>query len=347
MTSVNILALVLAGGEGTRLRPLTAEHAKPALPFANGCRIVDFVLSNFTNSGISSIYVLAQYKPQSLIRHIQTTWSSHDGDWAVNVVLPGLGAEPFLGTADAVFRNLDLIERHRPDLVAVFAADHVYRMDVRQMIEFHLSHDADVSVAAVPVPIEKASSFGIIVSDHGNRILDFQEKPGRPASLPEDPNRAYASMGNYLFSTRFLVDALCRANRRGEMDFGRHVLPDASRSHRAFAYDFTGNRVPGVRSHEEPAYWRDVGTLEAYTEARRDTLGPQPRFRLENSLWPIRTIRNNKRRRQQSPYSNGRGGFLTHMDARHEHEEGRGLTCMHLAALEGTPSRRANDGVPG
>lgn len=313
MTSMNILALVLAGGEGTRLRPLTAEHAKPALPFVNGCRIVDFVLSNLANSEISSIYVLAQYKPQSLMRHIQATWnkSSRGGECSVNVVLPSTSAERFLGTADAVYRNLDLIERHRPDLVAVFAADHVYRMDVRQMVDFHLSLGADVSVAAVPVPIEKASSFGIIVPDYENRILDFQEKPDQPVSLPADPNRAYASMGNYLFNTRFLVDALGRANRRGETDFGRHILRHASRSHRAFAYDFTGNHVPGVQSYEERAYWRDVGTLEAYTEARRDALGPQPRFRLENSQWPIHGVRPpNERQREQTRRIGSRDGLL-------------------------------------
>lgn len=313
MTSMNILALVLAGGEGTRLRPLTAEHAKPALPFVNGCRIVDFVLSNLANSEISSIYVLAQYKPQSLMRHIQATWnkSSRGGECSVNVVLPSTSAERFLGTADAVYRNLDLIERHRPDLVAVFAADHVYRMDVRQMVDFHLSLGADVSVAAVPVPIEKASSFGIIVPDYENRILDFQEKPDQPVSLPADPNRAYASMGNYLFNTRFLVDALGRANRRGETDFGRHILRHASRSHRAFAYDFTGNHVPGVQSYEERAYWRDVGTLEAYTEARRDALGPQPRFRLENFQWPIHGVRPpNERQREQTRRIGSRDGLL-------------------------------------
>lgn len=310
--SMNILALVLAGGEGTRLRPLTEEHAKPALPFVNGCRIVDFVLSNLANSEISSIYVLAQYKPQSLIRHIQTTWknSSSSRDCHVNVVLPRTDEELFLGTADAAYRNCHLIERHRPDLVAVFAADHVYRMDVRQMVDFHLSRGADVSVAAVPVPIEKASSFGIIVSDHENRILDFQEKPDRPVSLPADPDRAYASMGNYLFNTGFLMDALCRANHHGEMDFGRHLLPHASRSHRAYAYDFTGNEVPGVQAYEERAYWRDVGTLDAYTEARRDALGPQPRFHLENPQWPIRGVRPRKAQREQARRSSSREGTL-------------------------------------
>jgi glucose-1-phosphate adenylyltransferase len=228
----------------------------------------------------------------------------------VNVVLPRTDAERFLGTADAVYRNLDLIERHRPDLIAVFAADHVYRMDVRQMVDFHLSHGADVSVAAMPVPIEKASSFGIIASDHENRILDFQEKPDRPVSLRTDPNRAYASMGNYLFNTRFLVDTLCRANRRRETDFGRHILPYASQSHRAFAYNFTGNHVPGVQSHEERGYWRDVGTLEAYTEARRDALGPRPRFHLENSQWPIRGVRPHERQREQARRNSSRDGLL-------------------------------------
>jgi glucose-1-phosphate adenylyltransferase len=288
--SMSILALVLAGGEGARLHPLTAEHSKPALPFAGGRRIVDFVLSNLVNSDISSIYVLAQYKPQSLVRHIDIVWrkASRDREYSVNVVLPRSDAERFLGTADAVFRNLHLVERHRPDLVAVFAADHIYRMDLRQMVDFHVARGADVSVAAVPVPIQSASSFGVIVSDHDGRIRDFQEKPEHPAPLPPEPTRAFASMGNYLFNPGRLVDMLQEAKARGGTDFGKHVLPPAAQNHRSFAYDFSSNHVPGLRPHEERSYWRDVGTLEAYAAARRDVTGPEPRFSLANAEWPIR-----------------------------------------------------------
>lgn len=290
MDPTKVLALVLAGGNGTRLYPLTAEHAKPALPFAAGYRIVDFVLSNMVNSGISSIYVLAQYKPRSLIEHIRTAWAPwRDGGRFIKVVLPETNGEAgsFKGTSDAVYQNLHLIERHRPDLVAIFAADHIYRMDVRQMVRFHVERTADVSIAAVPVPVEKASPFGIIVTSPDGRVTDFQEKPERPTPIPTDPGRAYASMGNYLFNPRVLVELLEQAHRHCETDFGRHVLPRARCSHRAFAYDFTSNHVPGVLPHEERGYWRDVGNIETYMAARQDVSGLKPRFSLVNHEWPI------------------------------------------------------------
>src|SRR5450830_1318394 len=200
---MKILAIVLAGGNGTRLHPLTAEHAKPALPFARGCRIVDFVLSNLINSDIKPIHVVVQYKPQSLITHIRTAWASWSGGVqpAITIASPETSSEvgTFKGTADAVFRNRHLIKRERPDLVAVFAADHVYRMDVRQMASFHQECGAEVSIAAVPVPIEKASAFGIMATGSTGELREFQEKPKWPAPMPTDPRRAYASMGNYLF----------------------------------------------------------------------------------------------------------------------------------------------------
>ena len=289
---MKILAMVLAGGNGTRLHPLTAEHAKPALPFVHGYRIVDFVLSNLVNSDISPIYVLAQYKPQSLITHIRTAWAPwcDDGQPAITIVLPQTSGEagPLKGTADAVYRNLHLIERERPDLVAVFAADHVYRMDVRQMARFHQERGAEVSVAAVPVPIEKASAFGILATGSAGELCDFQEKPLRPAPMATDPDRAYASMGNYLFDPPVLQEVLEQANQRGDTDFGHHILPNLPHRHRVFAYDFAGNKVPGVRPQEERSYWRDIGTVDAYRAAQRDVLGPMPRFNLGNPEWPIR-----------------------------------------------------------
>jgi glucose-1-phosphate adenylyltransferase len=301
---MKILAMVLAGGNGTRLHPLTAEHAKPALPFARGYRIVDFVLSNLVNSNISTIYVVAQYKPQSLITHIRTAWAPWSGGAqpAIRIVLPKAGGEggSFKGTADAVYQNLHLIERERPDLVAVFAADHVYRMDVRQMASFHQERGADVSVAAVPVPIEKASAFGIIATGSAGELRDFEEKPERPMSMPTDPCRAYASMGNYLFNFRVLLELLGQANARGDTDFGRHILPRLPHSHRAFAYDFASNRIPGARPHEEHGYWRDIGTVDAYQAAQRDVLGPLPRFDLVNPKWPIRGDACRARRRMVS-----------------------------------------------
>ena len=290
-TAKTVIALVLAGGKGERLRPLTNEHAKPALPFAGGHRIVDFVLSNLFNSQISRIYVLAQYKPYSLIQHLDMRWglTAFDGERSLEVLLPRRSRDTggFRGTADAVYQNLDLIDRHKPDLVAVFAADHVYRMDIRQMVDFHELRDADVTVAAVPVPVERASSFGIIGADLQGRVQDFQEKPLRPRPMPLRHGYAYASMGNYLFRPEVLIEGLCQANAAGEHDFGRHLLPRFAQSHRTYAYDFATNRVPGVAPDEELAYWRDVGTVEAYRAAQSDAVGPKPRFQLWNPEWPI------------------------------------------------------------
>ncbi len=287
-----IVAFVMAGGKGTRLHPLTAERCKPAVPFGGRYRLVDFVLSNLTNSGIRSIYLLVQYQPQSLIEHIRRAWviSPLLPDQFVTVVPPQpgpAGGEWFKGTADAVYQSLQLIKIYRPDVVAVFGADHIYRMDVRQMLRFHRDRDAEVSVAALPVPVEQAAAFGVIGTAADGRIKAFQEKPENPFTMPRDPARAYVSMGNYLFNADVLVDALLEANRRGEHDFGHHVLPRLLESHRVYAYDFSSNHIPGVKVYEEPAYWRDVGTVDAYFEANRDVLGSQPRFDAFDPRWPI------------------------------------------------------------
>jgi glucose-1-phosphate adenylyltransferase len=292
LNPMKTVALVLAGGEGSRLYPLTAEHAKPALPFANGFRIVDFVLSNLVNSGISTIYVMAQYKPESLIRHIERAWapSFADSDGVIKVLLPRsntLGGQ-FKGTADAVYQYLDLVQAHDPDVVAVFAADHVYRMDVRQMIGFHVEREAGITVAAVPVPVTRASSFGVIVAGSDGRVREFCEKPRQPPAMPGNPGCAYASMGNYLFEPRVLEALMLEARARGATDFGRDVLPKVCDSTRMYAYDFSTNDVPGVQDHEERAYWRDVGTLSALAAAQQDAMGHRPRFNLWNRRWPIR-----------------------------------------------------------
>ena len=289
---MKIVALVLAGGEGTRLYPLTAEHAKPALPFANGYRICDFVLSNLVNSSISTIYVLAQYKPESLMRHIQTAWSPWfaESEGTIRVLLPRsntLGGQ-FKGTADAVVQHLDLLQAHAPDLVAVFAADHIYRMDVRQMADFHCSRNADVTVSAVAVPADKAHNFGVLTAAAEGQVHDFEEKPKQPQPIPGNPRLAYASMGNYLFDPQVLEDVLHEARKLGEVDFGRDVLPRICKTHQVYAYDFAENRVPGVQDYEERAYWRDVGTLSALAAAQQDAMGTRPRFNLWNSRWPIR-----------------------------------------------------------
>lgn len=287
----NVMAMVMAGGQGSRLQPLTHKRSKPAVPFGSRYRIVDFVLSNLVNSGVYTIYLLVQYKSQSLIEHIRKAWTISPlfPDQFVTVVPPQMlgGYGWFAGTADAVCQNLNLIEHQHPELVLVYGADHIYRMDVNQMIGFHVEREADVTVAALPVALEQAPNFGIVAAEPDGRIRGFQEKPAHPAPMPDDPGRAYASMGNYLFTAGALVRALREAHRRGDTDFGQHVLPRLLANHRVFAYDFTRNVIPGLKTHEEPAYWRDVGTIDAYFEAHRDTLGAEPRLDLFNPQWPI------------------------------------------------------------
>jgi glucose-1-phosphate adenylyltransferase len=281
----------MAGGQGARLRPLTNTRSKPAVPFGARYRIVDFVLSNLVNSGISTIYLLVQYKSQSLIEHIRKAWTISPlvPDCFVTVVPPQMRGGPnwYQGTADAVCQNLNLILSHHPDLVLVFGADHVYRMDVSQMIDFHLERGARATVAALPVPIEQASNFGIIAADADGEVRGFDEKPQFPRALAGDPGRAYASMGNYLFDGGYLLRTLRDAQRHEETDFGTHVLPRLLQSRRVFAYDFLNNEVPGLQDYEEKGYWRDVGTIDAYFAAHQDTLGGEPCFDSFNPDWPI------------------------------------------------------------
>ena len=285
------LAFVLAGGKGERLFPLTSFRSKPSVPFGGRYRIADFVLSNMINSCIYSIYLLVQYKSQSLIEHIRQNWvlSAFIKDHFVTVVPPQMhmGPEWFQGTADAVFQNINLIRQHNPGLVIVFGADHIYRMDVRQMIDFHLEKDASVTVAARPAPLEQASAFGVILTDSEKRIIGFQEKPKNPTPIPDESGRAYVSMGNYIFNTGVLLDALSKAQRKKQHDFGAHVIPALVDTKRVFAYNFETNIVPGTMDYEEKGYWRDVGTISSFFEAHMDMLGDSPIFQLENTLWPI------------------------------------------------------------
>ena len=288
---MKVLAMVLAGGQGSRLHPLTAERSKPAVPFAGRYRIADFVISSLVNSEIRGIYLLVQYKSQSLIEHVNKAWGqtlSFPGQF-ITVVPPQMreGPEWFQGTSDAVFQNINLIERHAPDMVAVFGADHIYRMDVRQMVDSHRKNSAHVSVACIPVPLKEASSFGIVDADSAGQIRGFLEKPENAPPMPSDPARAYGSMGNYLFNTDVLLKALREAKERGEHDFGHNILPHLIGTHQVFAYNFADNRIPGVADYEEQAYWRDVGTIDAYYAAHRDTLGALPRFKLFNPQWLI------------------------------------------------------------
>ncbi|EJE50655.1 ADP-glucose pyrophosphorylase [Acidovorax sp. CF316] len=288
----NVLAIVMAGGEGSRLHPLTAERCKPAVPFNGKHRIVDFVLSNLVNSEIYSIYLLVQYKSQSLIEHIRSSWTMTRfiPQHFVTVVPPQMnnGPEWFQGTADSVYQNIHLIETFQPDIVAVFGADHIYRMDVRQMVDFHRASQAHVSVATLPVPLSQCNQFGIVEVDTHHRISNFVEKPKTvPRPMPGSSTHALASMGNYLFNADVLLDALKKAHATGHSDFGRDILPTMLQSHRLMAYDFTANEIPGTAPYEEHAYWRDVGTIDAYFDAHFDTLGATPRFRMTNREWPI------------------------------------------------------------
>lgn len=294
MRQPRILGMILAGGRGERLFPLTKARSKPAVPFAGKHRIIDFVLSNFINSGVFAVYLLVQYKSQSLIEHLRSSWRWRIGgalkETFITVVPPQQrwGDSWYQGTADAVYQNINLIRDFRPNLVAVFGADHIYRMDLNQMVTFHIANNAEITVAALPVPVSAASSFGVIEADSAQRIIGFEEKPKNPRPMPNDPDHAYSSMGNYLFNTELLIETLLEDSRRStEHDFGRTIIPELFPRHQVFAYDFLTNAVPGVKPYEERGYWRDVGTLRAYWEAHMDLLGPTPAFDLQNSEWPI------------------------------------------------------------
>ena len=284
--------MIMAGGKGERLLPLTEARSKPAVPFGGTYRIIDFVLSNFINSGITAVHVLVQYRSQSLIEHLRTAWQiggriSHS---FVSVVPPQMRARDgwYEGTADAVYQNLNLIADFEPEVIAVFGADHIYRMDVGQMIRYHIESDADATVAVLPVPIQKASGFGIIDADRSGRMIGFEEKPSVPKPMRDRPGFALSSMGNYLFKTDTLVPLLVRdASRPGTHDFGRNIVPELLGDHRVQVYDLQNNEIPDLQPYEEQAYWRDVGTLDSYWQANMDLLGDTPAFDLRNRAWPI------------------------------------------------------------
>ena len=291
-----VLAIILAGGKGERLYPLTHERSKPAVPFGGKYRIIDFVLSNFVNSGVQSIYVLVQYMSQSLIEYLRTSWRTVGltRDQFITVVPPQmrLGANWYRGTADAVRQNLNLIEDFDPDLVCVFGADHIYRMDVGQMIQYHLEKGADLTVATLPVPVKQASGFGIVDVDAKSRITGFTEKPANPKGMPGDPSKALSSMGNYVFNRDVLVSLLSdEAQQDPNFDFGKSILPDIHKRLKAYAYDFSQNVLPGLKVYEEQAYWRDVGTLRAFYESNMDILGARPKLNLNNRRWFIHSGR--------------------------------------------------------
>ncbi len=292
---LRVLGIVLAGGKGTRLFPLTRERAKPAVPFGGKYRIVDFVLSNFVNSGIYSIYVLTQFRSQSLLQHLSEGWQFSGllkTHFITNVPAQMRSEKEswYQGTADAIFQNINLIDQSDPHFVAIFGADHIYRMNIGSMIDFHAARKAQVTVAAIPVPKQQAVEFGVIEAAEDARILAFHEKKANAPTMPGDPERVYASMGNYIFSTDVLLDLLVKDAKdpHSRHDFGMDILPKLAGSAPMYAYNFEMNRIPGEAEDSFP-YWRDVGTIDAYYEANMDLNHVKPELNLYNREWPVRS----------------------------------------------------------
>jgi glucose-1-phosphate adenylyltransferase len=291
-----VLAIVLAGGKGERLHPMTHERSKPAVPFGGKYRIVDFVLSNLVNSGVQSIYVLVQYMSQSMIEYLRASWRTAGltPSQFITVVPPQMrmGTMWYRGTADAVRQNLNLIHDFDPDLIVVFGADHVYRMDVGQMIQRHIEKGADATVSTIPVPLKSVPSFGIVQTDAKGRIAAFMEKPASAPPMPGSTTHALASMGNYVFNADVLVDLLTNHYKdESDLDFGKNILPDMLKTHKLYAYDFSTNVLPGIKLYEEAGYWRDVGTISSFYAANMDILGARPRLNLNNRRWFIHSGR--------------------------------------------------------
>ncbi len=290
-----VLGIVLAGGEGKRLWPLTADRAKPAVPFGGNFRLIDFVLSNLVNAGYLRICVLTQYKSHSLDRHITTTWrmSQMLGNFVIPVpAQQRLGPRWYTGSADAILQSLNLVYDDNPDYLVVFGADHVYRMDPSQMVAAHIESGAEATVAGIRVPRQEAKAFGVIDTDEGGeRITGFLEKPADPPAVADDPNVSYASMGNYVFSTKALIQALREdaADENSIHDMGGNIVPMFVERGTANVYDFDRNEVPGSEARDR-GYWRDVGTLDAYHDAHMDLVSVHPIFNLYNQKWPILSV---------------------------------------------------------
>lgn len=292
MPKPKVLGIVLAGGEGKRLWPLTADRAKPAVPFGGNFRLVDFVLSNMVNAGYFRICVLTQYKSHSLDRHITQTWrmSTMVGNYVTPVpAQQRLGPRWYTGSADAILQSLNLVYDEKPDYLVVFGADHVYRMDPSQMVADHIDSGADATVAGIRVPRREATAFGVIkTAEDGHRIAEFMEKPADPPAVPDDPDVSYASMGNYVFSTKALIEALKidAADEASVHDMGGNIIPYFVNKGTANVYDFARNNVPGATDRDR-GYWRDVGTLDAFMDAHMDLISVEPIFNLYNHDWPI------------------------------------------------------------
>jgi glucose-1-phosphate adenylyltransferase len=286
----NVLAVILAGGKGERLEPLTRDRAKPAVPFGGGYRIIDFTLSNCLNSGLRKMLVLTQYKAMSLDRHINLGWRGllcrELGEF-IDVVPPQQRIDEhwYQGTADAVYQNIYTLEKERPEYVVILAGDHIYKMDYGSLVDYHKQTEADLTVSALRVPASESRHFGVIEIDNDQRIVGFQEKPHDPMTLPDDPKHIFASMGVYVFTARFLFEQLCLdATRPGSVhDFGRNIIPSIIETHRVFAFPFRDE------NRKQDAYWRDVGTLDAYYAANMDLISVDPLLNMYDDRWPIRT----------------------------------------------------------
>ena len=289
----NVLAMIMAGGEGSRLYPLTRDRAKPAVIFGGKYRIIDFVLNNFVNSGIFKIKVLTQFKADSLIKHLTNGWrlSNILGHYIDPVPAQmRTGKNWYQGTADAIYQNMNLIYDEKPDFVAVFGADHIYKMDISKMLAFHRDNGAVATVAAIPKPIGEATQFGVIQVDPNGRMIGFEEKPETPKPMPGNPKMALCSMGNYIFNTGFLVRKLNEdaEDPNSSHDFGKNIIPSIFKEYPVYVYDFHKNVIPG-ESPQQCMYWEDVGTLEAYYRANMTLRDVMPDINLYNEWWPIRT----------------------------------------------------------
>jgi glucose-1-phosphate adenylyltransferase len=287
-----ILSMILAGGEGKRLAPLTLERAKPAVPFGGRYRIIDVVLSNFVNSGLAKIKVITQYKSASLEEHIARAWRLSpilDNYIETIPAQQRTGLSWFKGSADAVWQCFHVVRDEDPEIVFIFGGDHIYKMDVQQMLEHHLTKNADLTVAAIPVPKKEASQFGVIHTDAEGRVIAFVEKPADPPEMPGRPGWSLASMGNYIFQRDILEQELTKdqTDDASAHDFGKNILPSmVEKGRRVFTYDFAQNVVPGER---ENGYWRDIGTVSSYFDSHMDLVSISPAFNLYNRDWPLRT----------------------------------------------------------
>jgi len=288
------LAMLLAGGEGQRLSPLTLDRAKPAVPFGGRFRIIDIVLSNFINSKVSRINILTQFKADSMIKHIHRGFNLESKFGRYIDIIPAqmrVSKEWYLGSADAVFQNLHLVKDEKPDYVYIFGADHIYKMDVSQMLNYHCRKRADLTISAIPVPVEEAFRFGIIEVDKHMKVIGFEEKPKKPKTIPGKPDFCLASMGNYIFSSEPLINVLedDAKNPNSSKDFGKDIIPSMYKNKKVYAYDFNKNKIPG-QTKAEKGYWIDVGTIDAYYEASMDLVSVNPTFNQFNKKWPIFTL---------------------------------------------------------